>query len=99
MAIASAVLAQKQFLVFDEPTSGLDFYHMERTAELIKSLGEQHTVLIITHDPELIVRCCNYVVHMERGSVKEQGPLMGSGGEYLHHFFRKEERINNNEKK
>lgn len=99
VAIASAVLAQKQFLVFDEPTSGLDFYHMERTAELIKSLGEQHTVLIITHDPELIVRCCNYVVHMERGSVKEQGPLMGSGGEYLHHFFRKEERINNNEKK
>lgn len=92
VAIAAAVLAGKELLVFDEPTSGLDFHHMEQTAKLIKSLGEKHTVLVITHDPELIVRCCNYVVQMENGSVKEQGPLMGNGEDCLHRFFRQEER-------
>ena len=32
VAIASAILAGKEILIFDEPTSGLDFRHMEQTA-------------------------------------------------------------------
>ena len=62
VAIASAILAGKKILIFDEPTSGLDFRHMERTAELIASLKGRQTVLIVTHDPELIQRCCTHVL-------------------------------------
>ncbi|MGH0052596.1 MAG: ATP-binding cassette domain-containing protein, partial [Sphaerochaetaceae bacterium] len=90
VAIASALLANKEFLVFDEPTSGLDFYHMERTAELLASLGGGKTVMIITHDPELIVRCCHYVVHMEQGTIKEQYLLDASGLLKLQRFFENE---------
>lgn len=36
VAIASAILAGKEILIFDEPTSGLDFKHMKRTAELVR---------------------------------------------------------------
>lgn len=68
-AIASALLAGKQILVFDEPTSGLDFGSMERTAELLQSLGHACTVLIVTHDMELIDRCCTHVLHIENGSI------------------------------
>ena len=65
VAIASALLTGKRLLVFDEPTSGLDFRSMERTAELLKSLENDITVLIVTHDMELIERCCTHILHIE----------------------------------
>ena len=69
VAIASAILAGKEILIFDEPTSGLDFRHMERTAKLISSLKGKQTVLIVTHDLELVHRCCDYQIHLKNGQV------------------------------
>lgn len=92
VAIASALLAGKELLVLDEPTSGLDFRHMEQTAGLLASLGGQQTVFIVTHDPELIVRCCNFVLHLEAGHIKEQYALDRAGGARLRQFFERQER-------
>ena len=69
VAIASAILAGKEILIFDEPTSGLDFRHMEQTAALLSSLKGNQTVLIVTHDSELIQRCCDHIVCIENGTV------------------------------
>lgn len=69
VAIASAILAGKEILIFDEPTSGLDFRHMEQTAALLSSLKGNQTVLIVTHDPELIQRCCDHIVYIKDGTV------------------------------
>ena len=71
VAIASAILADKSILVFDEPTSGLDYRHMEQTARLITSLKNKKTTFIVTHDLELIVRCCTHILHLEKGRVQE----------------------------
>lgn len=61
VAIASSVLAEKEILIFDEPTSGLDYCHMVSTAQLFKELRDMgKSIFIITHDRELIERCCNY---------------------------------------
>ncbi|SHH88009.1 energy-coupling factor transport system ATP-binding protein [Sporobacter termitidis DSM 10068] len=92
VAIASALLAGKELLVFDEPTSGLDFHHMEQTARLLESLDGRQTIFIITHDPELVVRCCNFVLHLENGRVKEQYALDCEGETRLRHFFERKER-------
>jgi energy-coupling factor transport system ATP-binding protein len=92
VAIASALLAGKELLVFDEPTSGLDFHHMEQTARLLRSLSGKQTVFIVTHDPELIARCCNFVLHLENGRVKEQYALNEEGGARLRRFFECRER-------
>ena len=70
-AIASAMLADKEILLFDEPTSGLDFRHMEQTAELLSSLKNRKTVFVVTHDPELISRCCTHILRIEKGKVAE----------------------------
>ena len=69
VAIASAMLAGKKLLVLDEPTSGLDFGSMERTAELLRSLEKDMTVLIVTHDAQLTERCCTHVLHLENGRI------------------------------
>ena len=61
VAIASSMLAGKEILIFDEPTSGLDYRHMIQTAELFIRLKESgKSVLIITHDRELIRKCCTF---------------------------------------
>lgn len=87
VAIASAILADKSILIFDEPTSGLDYCHMEQTARLITSLKGKKTTFIVTHDPELIIRCCTHILHMEKGSVQEFYELNQEGIDKIEHFF------------
>ena len=66
VAIASALASEREIIVFDEPTSGLDELHMQQVAKNIRRLREQgKTVLIVTHDPELIAACCDDVLHIE----------------------------------
>lgn len=69
-AIASALHADKKLLVFDEPTSGLDLRSMESTAELLRDISGDRTVMIVTHDPELIDRCCTHILHIENGQIQ-----------------------------
>ncbi|MBE5916475.1 MAG: ABC transporter ATP-binding protein [Pseudobutyrivibrio ruminis] len=70
VAIASAIAAGAKLLLFDEPTSGLDYLHMEKVASLLKELANSgSTVLVSTHDPELIELCCDYVLQIDEGKV------------------------------
>ena len=70
VAIASAVAAGARILLFDEPTSGLDLAHMEKVGRLLTELADSgRTVLVSTHDPELIGQCCNYLLYIENGCV------------------------------
>lgn len=87
VAIASAILADKEILIFDEPTSGLDYRHMEQTAELISSLRGKRTVFIVTHDPELIAKCCTHILHLEDGHAVESYPLSAANEQKFRDFF------------
>lgn len=92
VAVASAIIANRDVVVFDEPTSGLDFRHMMEVAEeleLLTRLGK--TVLVITHDYELIASCCTHVIHMEEGEIRNQYPLNEDGLKKLQAFFFSEE--------
>lgn len=88
VAIASALASEREFIVFDEPTSGLDAAHMQQVAQCILMLKNQgRSVMIVTHDPEFISRCCDYAVRIEHGSISEQYALSESGRERLRKFF------------
>lgn len=70
VAIASAIAADKEFILMDEPTSGLDFTHMKQVAEVMKLHRDKgKTVLVITHENELISCCADYVMRLEKGKV------------------------------
>ena len=71
VAIASAIAAGAKLLLFDEPTSGLDYAHMEKVGILLKQLAEAgSTVLVSTHDPELIEQCCDLEILITNGKAK-----------------------------
>jgi energy-coupling factor transport system ATP-binding protein len=65
LAIACAIASGREILLLDEPTSGLDFDHMEETAVLLKKLQSRGTtILVVTHDCELIRTCCDRIVRV-----------------------------------
>ncbi len=91
VAIASAVASDKDILLFDEPTSGLDLRHMHEVSENLKKLNHQgKTLFIITHDLELILECCNHVLHIEKGKVINNYSLNHEGEKQLKEFFHNE---------
>lgn len=55
VAIACAMASGRQVVAFDEPTSGLGYGHMMQFAALLRKLATQgRTVIVVTHDTELI---------------------------------------------
>lgn len=88
LAVASAIAADKEFLIFDEPTSGLDYAHMLDVAENITRLARAgKTVFIISHDPELIAACCNYLIFMDGGKLVWSGGWSQAIMEKVQAFF------------
>lgn len=60
LAIACALASGRKILLLDEPTSGLDWGHMAETAQLLRDLCRKGTtILVVTHDTELIRACCS----------------------------------------
>ena len=59
LAIACALASGRKILLFDEPTSGLDHGHMKETAALFDKLRNMGTtLLVVTHDSDLIRASC-----------------------------------------
>ncbi len=60
VAVASAIASGRDILLFDEPTSGLDYAHMLQIGQILRSLQQMgKTVIVVTHDRELIKECCD----------------------------------------
>ena len=69
VAIGSALMCGKDLIILDEPTSGLDGQNMRLIAERLKSEARNgRTILVITHDRELIESCCDNIVEVEKRS-------------------------------
>ena len=54
LTLMMAYLSDKPIVILDEPTAGQDAESLERCAALIREMRKEKTVLIITHDPELL---------------------------------------------
>ncbi|MGJ5712617.1 ABC transporter ATP-binding protein [Staphylococcus auricularis] len=88
LAVASAMVADRDVLVFDEPSSGLDGARMREMSQQLKSLAaEGYTIILITHDYELLLNCVDQVVELEQGSVVAQYALNKGSLVQLQRFF------------
>lgn len=68
VAIASALAMQPEFLILDEPTSGLDAGQRESLMQLLVDLQQQgKTILLVTHDMDLLVRYASRAIVIADG--------------------------------
>jgi urea transport system ATP-binding protein len=75
LAIAMLVAQSPEVLLLDEPVAGLTDEETVRTAELIKSLAGDHTVVVIEHDMEFIRDLDFDVTVLHQGQVLTEGTL------------------------
>ena len=88
VAIAGAIASHKEIIVYDEPTSGLDYRHMKEVSACIQMLSEMgKTQLVITHDPELVAHCCDYILFMDNGAVSRFGEWTDENIEFVSCYF------------
>ncbi|HLR72322.1 MAG TPA: methionine ABC transporter ATP-binding protein [Pseudogracilibacillus sp.] len=78
VAIARALANDPEVLLCDEATSSLDPKTTSSILELLKDLNKKLalTIVIITHEMEVVKEICNKVAVMEDGEVVEQGDLV-----------------------
>lgn len=79
LVIAAALATKRHLLIFDEPTSGVDYQHLQAISTLFRNLADDgHTVVVITHDQELIDACADRVVQLhplsDQGAQDRQNP-------------------------
>lgn len=78
IAIARALANDPEVLLCDEATSSLDPKTTTSILELLKDLNEKLslTIVVITHEMEVVKDICNKVAVMEDGQVVEKGDLV-----------------------
>ena len=77
VAIARALANEPDILLCDEATSALDPTTTKSILKLLKKLKDQLslTIVIITHQMEVIKEICDKVAVMEKGKILEQGDV------------------------
>lgn len=78
VAIARALANDPEILLCDEATSALDPKTTSSILELLKKLNKDLglTIVIITHEMQVVKEICNKVAVMEDGHVIEEGSLL-----------------------
>ena len=71
VAIARALLLRPKLLLLDEPTSALDMSVQAEILNLLTVLRAKHqmTMLLVSHDPDVIAHMCDRAAVMEKGRV------------------------------
>lgn len=68
LTIASALAMQPKMLILDEPTSGQDARERDGLLQLLLTLNSQGmTILLVTHDMELLSACAQRAIVMTNG--------------------------------
>ncbi|MBS7598697.1 methionine ABC transporter ATP-binding protein [Pseudomonas sp. RC2C2] len=105
VGIARALATKPKILLCDEATSALD---PQTTASVLQLLAEINrelklTIVLITHEMDVIRRVCDRVAVMDAGQIVEQGPVADV---FLHpqhpttkRFVQEDEQIDENEQR
>ena len=78
IGIARALATHPKILLCDEATSALDPKTTKSILELLKKINNEFgiTILLITHEMEVVKEICNKVAVMQDGEIKEQGNII-----------------------
>ena len=69
VGIAQAILGNPQIVILDEPTVGLDPKQIVEIRNLIKELGESHTVILSSHILPEVSEVCDEIIIIANGEI------------------------------
>ena len=76
IALASVLACEPKLLILDEPTTGLDYLECIRIMDYVTMLNQEKgvTVLMVSHDMELVQSYARNVLVLNHGQILGQGP-------------------------
>jgi ABC-2 type transport system ATP-binding protein len=77
VGIADALVASPKLLILDEPTIGLDPNQIRQVRELVKELGQTHTILLSTHILAEVEMVCDRVIIVAHGQIAADDTVGG----------------------
>lgn len=79
LALGVALMYEAPIIILDEPTSGLDGANMRNVSRVIRALaGKGHTIIVITHDAECALSCCERAIRIENGTITDDFQITDS---------------------
>ena len=69
VGIAQAILGNPQVVILDEPTVGLDPKQIVEIRNLIRELGESHTVILSSHILPEVSEVCDEIIIISNGEI------------------------------
>lgn len=69
VGLAQAILGYPEVIILDEPTVGLDPKQIIEIRDLIKKLGEEHTVILSSHILSEVSAVCDHIMIISHGKL------------------------------
>ena len=73
VGLAQAVLGYPDIIILDEPTVGLDPKQIIEIRQLIRKLGEKHTVILSSHILSEVQAVCDEILILSKGEIVAEG--------------------------
>ena len=73
LCIARAIAVEPEILLMDEPTSAIDPIATAKIEELVESLKNRYTIVIVTHNMQQAARISDYTAFFYKGYIVEYG--------------------------
>ncbi len=75
LEIATTLALEPEMLLLDEPTSGMGREDIARTADLIKRVSENRTVLMVEHNLSVVANLSDRITVLARGEILTEGRI------------------------
>ena len=69
------LMQDPELLMLDEPIAGMSVRERELTAELLKRIARNRSLIVIEHDMEFVERIADKVTVMHQGKILAEGPM------------------------
>ena len=74
LEIATTLALDPEMLLLDEPMAGMGTEDVSRTAELIRRVAKDRTVLMVEHNMSVVARLADTITVLARGATLAEGP-------------------------
>ena len=90
VSIAAAMIVRPRLVILDEAVSALDVTIQDQILDLLMKLRREYdlTYLFISHDLNVIYRCCDRVIVMKKGEILEENTVDGLFENPRHEYTR-----------
>jgi urea transport system ATP-binding protein len=75
LEIGMLLMQEPELLMLDEPIAGMSVREREQTAELLKRICVNRSMIVIEHDMDFVKKIADKVTVMHQGKILAEGPM------------------------